>query len=63
MKKETLTNQWYDWVDYWSGGFNCESKRDTIRMNNLGTGEIKEEWTGDYVFEYEWQSIRTRKDH
>jgi len=62
VKKEVLTNQWYDWVDYWSVDFNCESKRDTIRMKNLETGEIEEEWTGDYVFEDEWQSIRTRKD-
>ena len=24
--------------------------------------EFKELWTGDYVFENEWQSFRTRKD-
>ena len=25
-------------------------------------GEIEEKWTGDYVFENEWQSFRTKKD-
>ena len=26
------------------------------------TGEEKEEWTGGYIFENEWQSFRTKKD-
>ncbi|MEK7130081.1 MAG: DNA methyltransferase, partial [Patescibacteria group bacterium] len=25
-------------------------------------GEEKEEWTGSYIFENEWQSFRTKKD-
>ena len=26
------------------------------------TGEWEEHWTGDYIFENEWQSFRTKKD-
>ena len=26
------------------------------------TGEWEEQWTGDYIFENEWQSFRTKKD-
>jgi hypothetical protein len=32
---------------------------------NLGipdTGAWEESWTGDYIFENEWQSFRTKKD-
>ncbi|MEK7179913.1 MAG: DNA methyltransferase, partial [Patescibacteria group bacterium] len=25
-------------------------------------GEIEERWTGDYIFENEWQSFRTKKE-
>ena len=42
--------------------FDFESKREIIRMRNAETGETEEVWTGDYVFENEWQSFRTRKD-
>ncbi|OGF21857.1 hypothetical protein A2Y83_01775 [Candidatus Falkowbacteria bacterium RBG_13_39_14] len=39
-------------------------------LNKLGTGyskgeevkEYEEVWTGDYIFENEWQSFRTKKD-
>ena len=26
------------------------------------SGEIEEKWTGDFIFENEWQSFRTKKD-
>ena len=26
------------------------------------TGEFEEVWTGDFIFENEWQSFRTKKD-
>ena len=35
---------------------------DLIRVKNEETGETEEVWTGDYVFENEWQSFRTKKD-
>jgi len=42
--------------------FDFESKREIIRVQNIETGESEEQWTGDYVFENEWQSFRTKKD-
>ncbi len=38
-----------------------ESKREIIRVKNEDTGEFEERWTGDYIFENEWQSFRTKK--
>ena len=60
--RETLTKSWTDWIDYWSVDFDFESKREIIRVQDLETGEWKEQWTGDYIFENEWQSFRTKKD-
>lgn len=39
-----------------------ESKREIIRIQSSENGEWDEDWTGDYVFENEWQSFRTKKD-
>ena len=62
INRETLTENWTDWIDYWSVDFEFESKREIIRVQNVETGEREEQWTGDYIFENEWQSFRTRKD-
>ena len=62
IKREILTEQWTDWIDYWSVDFDFESKREIIRVQNPETGEMEEQWTGDYVFENEWQSFRTKKN-
>ncbi|MBZ0088702.1 MAG: site-specific DNA-methyltransferase, partial [Thermomonas sp.] len=78
VTREVLTTQWTDWVDYWAVDFNFESKREIIRVRKPFPGqgsleggeptqgelaeEYEEVWTGDYVFENEWQSFRTRKD-
>lgn len=62
VKREKLTNKWSDWVDYWSVDFNYESKKEIIRVKDEATGDTKEMWTGDYIFENEWQSFRTKKD-
>jgi adenine-specific DNA-methyltransferase len=62
VTREVLTNEWTDWIDYWSVDFDFESKKEIVRIQdekNKGTEEI---WTGDYVFENEWQSFRTKKD-
>jgi MoaA/NifB/PqqE/SkfB family radical SAM enzyme len=54
--------------------FNFESKREIIRVPIKspepspstplpeGEGGFEEVWTGDYIFENEWQSFRTKKD-
>jgi DNA modification methylase len=62
VKREVLTREWTDWIDYWAVDFNYESKREIIRVTNPESGEWEEQWTGDYVFENEWQSFRTKKD-
>lgn len=62
ITREKLTNHWTDWIDYWAVDFDFESKREIIRVKNEETGESEEVWTGDYVFENEWQSFRTKKD-
>jgi DNA modification methylase len=77
VKRERLTKKWTDWIDYWAVDFNFESKREIIRVKKLSTGqaaiagleppqlqldEYEEVWTGDYVFENEWQSFRTKQD-
>lgn len=62
VSRETLTKQWTDWIDYWSIDFDWESKQEIIKVENPATGEIEEQWTGDFIFENEWQSFRTKKD-
>ncbi len=75
--RETLTEHWTDWVDYWAVDFNFESKREIIRVPLVPEHQptlagmesperelesYEEQWTGEYIFENEWQSFRTRKD-
>ncbi len=62
VRREVLTKNWTDWIDYWSVDFDFENKREIIRVQNAETGEWEEVWTGDYIFENEWQSFRTKKD-
>jgi len=62
VTREVLTQHWTDWIDYWSVDFDFESKREIIAKINEDTGETEEYWTGDFVFENEWQSFRTKKD-
>jgi hypothetical protein len=60
--REKLTKQWTDWIDYWAVDFDFENKRELIHVQNEATGKYEEEWTGDFVFENEWQSFRTKQD-
>lgn len=62
VSREILTKNWTDWIDYWAVDYDFESKREIIRVKNTETGEYEEQWTGDYVFENEWQSFRTRQN-
>ena len=61
FKKEIITEKWSDWIDYWSIDFNYEDKKEIIKIKNE-SNEIEELWTGNYIFENEWQSFRTRKN-
>lgn len=62
VTRDVLTQSWKDWIDYWSVDFDFESKREILQVKNEATGEMEEIWSGDYVFENEWQSFRTKKD-
>ena len=62
ITRDPLTKHWIDWIDYWAVDFDFESKREIIRVRNEDTGVTEEQWSGDYIFENEWQSFRTRKD-
>jgi len=60
LKREVLTKKWTDWIDYWAIDFNYQDKREIIKVGR--NGEAKEVWTGNYIFENEWQSFRTKKN-
>jgi DNA modification methylase len=60
ITREILTKKWTHWIDYWAVDFHFESKREILRV--VEDGQEREIWTGNYIFENEWQSYRTRKD-
>ena len=62
INTEIITKKWTDWIDYWSVDFDFESKKEIIRKKNENGDGYEEIWTGDYIFENEWQSFRTKKD-
>lgn len=57
--QEVLTKNWFDWIDYWAVDFDYESKKEMIRVN----GDEEKVWTGNYIFENEWQTFRTKKNN
>ena len=61
LTRTLLTQHWYDWIDYWAIDFDYHSKKEIIKIHNEA-GEVEEVWTGNYLFENEWQSFRTKKD-
>ncbi len=60
ISKEVLTKKWSDWIDYWAVDFNFASRKEIIKI--MEDGKEKEVWTGDYIFDNEWQSFRTKKN-
>lgn len=60
LKREVLTKKWTDWIDYWAVDFDYKDKKEIIRLGK--NGQATEQWTGNYIFENEWQSFRTRKN-
>ena len=77
VTREILTQKWSDWIDYWAVDFDWESKREIIRKPivqeeqvsltgmeppQMGLEAYEEVWTGDYIFENEWQSFRTKRN-
>ena len=61
ISKEILTKKWSDWIDYWAVDFDFASRKEIVKKLNA-KGEEYEEWTGDYIFDNEWQSFRTKKN-
>jgi len=57
---EVLTKKWSDWIDYWAVDFDFSDRKEIIKV--IENGEEKEVWTGDYVFDNEWQSFRTKRN-
>lgn len=75
VTREVLTKKWTDWIDYWAVDFEFENKKEIIKVEKkkdpkqdgkLNLADYKKEyeeiWTGDYIFENEWQSFRTKKN-
>ncbi len=60
ITRTMLTKNWYDWIDYWAVDFDYLSKQEIIKVKNEAE-ETEEKWTGNYIFENEWQSFRTKK--
>ncbi len=61
IQRIPLTKNWRDWIDYWAIDFNYEDKKEIIKIKDE-RGETEEKWTGNYLFENEWQSFRTKKN-
>jgi hypothetical protein len=71
---EILTKKWSDWVDYWAVDFDFSSRKEMVRVPKTHGGDLFEKgkvqdlleyedvWTGDYIFDNEWQSFRTKKN-
>jgi len=62
IKKTQLTRHWSDWVDYWAVDYDFENRKEIVNVKNQITGEPEAKWTGDFIFENEWQSFRTKQD-
>ncbi len=83
ISKTVLTENWFDWIDYWAIDFDYESKKEIVKMSESGLQRLKDQqdlkeesgqslnpenqgsdefWTGNYIFENEWQSFRTKKN-
>lgn len=60
VTREILTKKWSDWIDYWAVDYNFADRKEIVKV--LEDGVEKEVWTGDYIFDNEWQSFRTKKN-
>lgn len=74
ISREVLTKKWSDWIDYWAVDYDFADRKEYIRVpkthgdNLFEKGKVQDllefenVWTGDYIFDNEWQSFRTRKN-
>ena len=57
ISESVITKYFHDWIDYWSVDFDYESRPEITKFKN-DDGTIEEIWSGNYVFENEWQAFR-----
>ncbi|MCK4654974.1 MAG: site-specific DNA-methyltransferase, partial [Candidatus Cloacimonetes bacterium] len=57
VNREILTKNWFNWIDYWAVDFDFESKKELIKIKE------DKKWTGNYIFENEWQSFRSKQNN
>ncbi len=68
VSREVLTKKWTDWIDYWAVDFDFGRRPEVVRVQGPPAGRQGENGvetemrTGNFIFENEWQSFRTRKD-
>jgi adenine-specific DNA-methyltransferase len=65
VNREQLTKAWSDWIDYWSVDFSYTSRQEIIQLTTTeADGRVvhRPQWTGNYIFENEWQAFRTKRD-
>lgn len=60
ISREVLTKKWSDWIDYWAVDYDFADRKEVIKV--IENDAEKEVWTGDYIFDNEWQSFRTKKN-
>lgn len=61
VSREVLTKKWSDWIDYWAVDYNFADRKEIISVYDKD-GKIIQVDTGDYIFDNEWQSFRTKKN-
>lgn len=61
VSREILTKKWSDWIDYWAVDFDFADRKEIVSETDKD-GKVIERWTGDYIFDNEWQSFRTKKN-
>jgi site-specific DNA-methyltransferase (adenine-specific)/adenine-specific DNA-methyltransferase len=62
ISENILTKNWHDWIDYWSIDWDFSNRKEIVNYKNKVTGDLESKWTGDFIFENEWQSFRTKND-
>ena len=60
QKREPHTTDWHDWVDHWSRDLGYDNIKEIIGLKSE-IDNVEEKWTGNYIFENEWQSLRTKQ--
>lgn len=60
VTEEVLTKQWSDWIDYWAVDFDFLTRAESVMIKEGDVQRVV--YTGNYLFENEWQSFRKRKD-